>query len=174
MAQPTLKLRDQDLQGKIALVTGASRGIGRAIALNLASRGCSILGTCSNAQSLHLIDTLSHHISELYSGSTGVTSPVVLGIEANILETTTTPSKIVDTLDRRFNGHLDIFINNAAAADAQKVGELTDGHIRDSLTGNIEFPVRMVEELVKRKTFRPNSRIIYISSVRARKAWADQ
>ena len=51
-------LREQDLASKVAVVTGASKGIGRAITINLASRGRSVLGTCSSPESLHLIHSL--------------------------------------------------------------------------------------------------------------------
>ena len=169
-----LQLREQDISGKVAVVTGGSRGIGRAIALNLASRGCSILATCSSATSLHHIDTLSHSIRYIYKNTQyEAHTPKIVSVDANIL-TSTTPSRIADTIEQQFGGNLDIFINNAGIASAAKIGELSDDHVQSYLTGNIEFPVKAIEEFVKRKLFRPNSRIVHVSSVRARKAWADQ
>jgi 3-oxoacyl-[acyl-carrier protein] reductase len=60
-----LQLREQDLMGKVAVITGASRGIGRAVAVNLAARGCSILGTCSSADNIKLINAMDHEIETL-------------------------------------------------------------------------------------------------------------
>jgi 3-oxoacyl-[acyl-carrier protein] reductase len=173
-AQPSLRLREQDLTNRVAVVTGASRGIGRAIALNLASRGSCVLATCSSPESLHHIDTLVHSIDSIYKNSPHESSkPKIIGIAANLLDSTT-PARIADTLQKQFVGHLDIFVNNAAYPTAMGIGEMDDDHISDNLKANIETPVRMMEEFVKRKLFRPSSRIVCISSVRARKAWAEQ
>ena len=169
LPQAERKVREQDLQGKIAVVTGASRGIGRAIAINLASRGCSILGTCSSASSLHHIDTLSDSIQDVYKSGSH-TTPKILGIAADIQDLSP-PKKIGDKIASDFDGHL---VNNAGVASAEKIGNLAENDITKYLTGNVHLPVAMVEEFVKRQQFRPNSRIIYISSVRARKPWADQ
>ena len=109
MALPTL--RPQDLEGKVAVVTGASRGIGRAISMNLASRGCSILGTCSSSTNVPLIHSISQELSSL-SSSSPHTAPNILGISANILSPTCA-STIADTLASHFNSKIDIFINNA-------------------------------------------------------------
>lgn len=50
------------LQGKVALVTGASRGIGRAIALELGRRGATVIGTATSASGAERIAaTLKEH-----------------------------------------------------------------------------------------------------------------
>lgn len=161
-----LRLREQDLVGKIAVITGASKGIGRAIALNLASRGCSVLGTCSSPDTLDLIDTLSHSVVDLYAGK-GLPSPKIVGVVADILSPDCATA-VINGLDKSFDGHVDIFINNAAHTGMSPVGEMDAEQIQKYTIGNIQTPVLTVEELVKRKMFRKESRIIYISSQRSK------
>lgn len=154
----------QDLAGKVAIITAASKGIGRATALNLASRGCSILGTCSNPSTVSLIESLATEINHLYQTSNNTLSiPKVIGIPANILSPTS-PTTIADALQQHFDGTVDIFINNAAAVDRTPVGGLELQSVENVLTGNVRFPALTIDILVSRKAFRKNSRIIFISS----------
>jgi len=163
--------RSQDLEGKVAVVTGASRGIGRAVAMNLASRGCAVLGTCSDPTNIPLIQSVSIEVELLASRL--LRPPKVIGISANILSPTCAVT-IADALVSHFNSKIDIFINNAADSRTGVLGELTVQEIQESMVSNIQTPVLIVDELVKRKMFRPESRIVYISSVRSRQPWSMQ
>lgn len=171
-----LPQREQDLVGKVAVITGASRGIGRAVALNLARRGCSILGTCSEKSSLHLFDDLNDILRRAETRPPVIKDrepDKVTGICANIYSPTCAQT-IADALQRHFDRRVDIFVNNAADPRPGFIGELTVDEIQQSLIGNIQTPVLIIEELVKRKYFQPESRIIYISSIRSRQPWSMQ
>jgi NAD(P)-dependent dehydrogenase (short-subunit alcohol dehydrogenase family) len=170
---PSSRLREQDLAGKVAVVTGASRGIGRAIAMNLASRGCSILGTCSSSKTVHFIDVLENEIAAWYEDANQKQSSKVKGISADIFSPLCAQT-IADGLVKHFAGRVDIYVNNASDSGTGELGELTVDEIQKSMVGNIQTPVLIVDELVKRKMFRPESRIVYISSIRSRQPWSMQ
>ncbi|KAH0283913.1 NAD(P)-binding protein [Aureobasidium namibiae CBS 147.97] len=159
------RLREQDLAGKVAVVTGATRGIGRAIALQLASRGCSVLGTCSKPDSLILIDSLAHTVSSLYSEHPS--PPKVTGVAANITDPECA-QKIVHALEQKFGGHVDILVNNAAHPILVKIGELEPQMVSEVMAANIQTPMMIVNDLVKKKMFRTGSRIVNIGSDAAR------
>jgi 3-oxoacyl-[acyl-carrier protein] reductase len=167
----SLHFREQDLHGKVAVITGASRGIGRAISMNLASRGCSILGTCSS--NIQLINTIDQEITVLYDECKHLRTSKILGISANITSHTCAET-IANALQEHFSGRVDIFVNNAADSLPGSIGELTAEEIQRSLISNVQTPVLIVDELVKRKMFQPESRIICISSVRSRQPWSEQ
>jgi enoyl-[acyl-carrier protein] reductase III len=91
------------LEGKLALVTGSGRGIGRAIALKLASRGADII-----------IDFFRHRESAEQTAK----DVQALGVKAEVIRANVgDPAKIdelFDLIDNKY-GHLDILINNAAS-----------------------------------------------------------
>jgi 3-oxoacyl-[acyl-carrier protein] reductase len=101
------------LKGKIALVTGSSRGIGRGIAMALADAGCDLLLTGRDAQAL---DAVAQSIRE--KGGKAAVHAIDL-CEPRATDT------LVDSVRREFGG-LDVLVNNAGATKRGDFFELTD------------------------------------------------
>jgi len=101
------------LKGKIALVTGSSRGIGRGVALALADQGCDLLLTGRDAQAL---DAVAQSIRD--KGRKAAVGALDL-CEPRAAET------LVESVRREFGG-LDILINNAGATKRGDFFELTE------------------------------------------------
>src|SRR5262249_3463725 len=96
-----------DLSGKTALVTGASRGIGRAIALELAKSGASVALNCLRE------DDDSHETEELVR-ATGRPALVCYGDVANYPALESNMAAVIETF-----GRLDIAVANAAYSERE-------------------------------------------------------
>ncbi|KAK7702401.1 hypothetical protein SLS64_009693 [Diaporthe eres] len=166
---PNATVREQDLAGKVAIVTGASRGIGRGIAFHLAARGATILGTCSSESSMKNIASLKDEIDALYSG-TAHKPPQTIGVAASLLEPEKFVAAVVGALDssHHLGGRVDILVQNAAVAEARLVDDIDGAHVRRMLAGNLEAAVLLVQALLPR--LQPNSRVVNVSSGAARSA----
>jgi len=106
-----------DLSGKLALITGGGRGIGRAIALELASRGADVL-----VNYVRHPDAARSVASEIET---------MTGRKADILRANVADQSSVDKLfaeiEQRF-GYLDILVNNSASGVNRPATELTPHH----------------------------------------------
>lgn len=102
-------MSSKPLQGKVALVTGASRGIGRAIAIRLAELGADVVVTARTVEPRD--DDLTGTIGDTAASvrETGVSALAIPGD----LHNATDRQNIVDTAFDKF-GHIDILVNNAA------------------------------------------------------------
>ena len=89
------------LEGKVALITGAARGIGKAIALKFASEGADVAFT-----DLVIDDNAKKTEEEI--AAFGVKAKGFAGNAANFAET----EALVGTIKEEF-GHIDILVNNA-------------------------------------------------------------
>jgi len=101
------------LQGKIALVTGSSRGIGRGVALAFAEQGCDLMLTGRDAPAL---DDVAKTIR-----SKGRKAAV----EVLDLRAPSAPAALVEAVKREF-GQLDILVNNAGTTKRGDFFALTD------------------------------------------------
>jgi 3-oxoacyl-[acyl-carrier protein] reductase len=115
MPQP---LQGQSLQGKVSIVTGASRGIGRGIVLRLAAAGSSVV---LSARDQTLLDAAASEIRA--SGGTAETIALDLRVPDS-------GPRAVDFAIERF-GRIDIVVNNAGATKRGDFLDLTDDDFAD-------------------------------------------
>jgi NAD(P)-dependent dehydrogenase (short-subunit alcohol dehydrogenase family) len=103
-------LSKHSLEGKVAIVTGASRGIGRAIARRLAEAGASVVVTARTQEAL------TETVAEL--GKLGATVQAVATPDAD-------PTAVISTATRVF-GRIDILVNNAGTTKTGDFLSLSD------------------------------------------------
>src|ERR1700733_7781311 len=106
------------LKGKVALVTGSSRGIGRGIALALAAEGCDVMLTGRDTAAL---DETAAAIRKLGRRA---------GVAVLDLREKDAPQKLIAQVKRELGG-LDILVNNAGATKRGDFLELTDADWED-------------------------------------------
>jgi NAD(P)-dependent dehydrogenase (short-subunit alcohol dehydrogenase family) len=145
------------LTGRNALVTGASRGIGRAIALKLASEGANILVNYAN--NVSAAEGVVDEIREL-----GVRSE---SYQADVSDRTACEA-MVDSAIEIF-GQIDILVNNAgigsSGIDRPTITEATYDQYELLLGANLWGPIYMSKALVPHMRSAERSDIVMISSV---------
>lgn len=102
------------LKDKVAIITGATRGIGRAIALRFAQEGCDI-AFCGRSRNENMISV------EEELNSMGVKAK---GYAANVAKLDSAQQFVADVL--KDFGHLDILINNAGITDDAAIKRMTE------------------------------------------------
>lgn len=128
-----MTLKDQfDLGGRVAIVTGGSRGIGRAIAKAYAEAGASVVIASRKADAC---EAVAAEITA--AGGSALAVPAHLGELDQLQELVTR------TVDRF--GRLDIVVNNAANELAQPVGHITPEAWDKSFAVNLRGPVFLVQ-----------------------------
>lgn len=141
-----------NLSGQSALVTGASRGIGKAIALRLASAGAKVACIARSA------DKLNETVSEITaSGGTAEAFPLDVTDSAAV-------TKLVEDLAEKWGG-LDIVVNNAGITKDTLIPRMTDDDWDTVIATNLRsvFLFTRAASLVMMR--KRSGRIINISSV---------
>src|ERR1700739_4039027 len=113
------------LQGKVALVTGAAKGIGRAIALELAHRGAAV------AINYHSIREHAESLAELIREA-GSDSLIIQGGVGSKEEARNVVKVVLDTW-----GKLDILVNNAGITRNKSLRKMSDDDWSDVINVNL-------------------------------------
>ncbi|MCD4716725.1 MAG: SDR family oxidoreductase [Desulfobacterales bacterium] len=142
------------LKGKVALVTGASKGIGRASALRLAEAGANIV-LC--ATSVDLLDMLSKDIDALGVESLAERCDVSRSLDCE---------ELVEKSLERF-GRIDILINNAGIGFSGKIVDSEPTEIEQMVKVNLLGVYYMARAVLPSMMERENGDIINIGSVAA-------
>ena len=148
-----------ELAGKVALITGASRGIGKGIALEFATAGCDLMLTARDAKAL---DSVADEVRQ--RGRKAAVYPADLTANDE-------PAGLVQALTREF-GRLDILVNNAGAAKRGSFFDLTEKDWSDGF--NLKFFAhvrlcRLAWPLLKTA----EGSVVFISGIGARAPVAD-
>ncbi len=137
------------LENKVALVTGASRGIGKAIAQQLVQQGATVIGTATSERGAAAISD--------YLGDKGK------GIALNVTDADSV-QETVKSLEKEF-GSIDILVNNAGITRDNLMMRMKDDEWNSVIDTNLTAIFRVCKAVVRGMMKRRNGRIINISSV---------
>jgi 3-oxoacyl-[acyl-carrier protein] reductase len=137
------------VKNKIALVTGASRGIGKAIAEDLAASGAIVIGTSTS-------ETGADAISSYLDGKG----------EGTLLDVTslTSINRLMDSLEAKF-GRIDILVNNAGITQDSLLIRMKDRQWEEVISTNLTAIFRLSRAVVRLMIKSNQGRIITIGSV---------
>jgi len=138
------------LAGRVAIVTGASRGIGRAIAEGLASAGASVIVNhrASSAQADEVVAAIER---------SGGRAAAIQADMANVTDI----YRLVSATIEKF-GALDILVNNAGVGHSTEMSDMTEKEFDWTMVTNARGPMFAIQAAVP--CMRDNGRIINISS----------
>jgi 3-oxoacyl-[acyl-carrier protein] reductase len=145
---------DLELAGKTALVTGSSRGIGRAIALELAREGCRVALSSRGGADL---DAAVREAGERAVGVTGD------------LSTAEGCDRIARAAASALGG-VDVLVNNVGGSGARTFDEADDDDLRKTLERNLWPAFRVSRALVPQMRARGGGSIVMIASIWGREA----
>jgi len=148
----------QSLSGKKAVVTGGTRGIGRAIAERLLRGGASV-AICGQTQ-----ESVDRALKEL----AGLGQ--IFGHVADISRVEEV-QRFFETVDKEFDG-LDILVNNAGAARFKKVGEMTPEEWHRNIDLNLNGAFYCAHEALRRFATQGGGFIVNVSSLAGKNAFS--
>jgi len=153
------------LEGKIAVITGGSRGIGSAVCQNLAEKGCSLLINYTSDSSTERTEQLAEQLQTNY----GVRC---LPVQADI-GTENGPAHILHMALNHFAHpktrklQIDIVINNAGVASKTALEDCTSEEFARLYNVNVRGPLLLMKAVVPYLPHDRSGRVVNVSSVSA-------
>jgi len=172
-AGPVRPGRGSALTGKLAVVTGAARGIGRAIAVEFAANGadvvcidiCGFVSTASNAKPATPAD-LDETVRQIQGyGRKGE------AIHADIRDIASL-RRIADEVDQR-HGKIDIVVADAAIQRWTPLLEMADADWRDVIDNNLNGTANTIRAFAPKMVAKRKGRIIVLSSMQGKHGTKD-
>ncbi|MBC7109786.1 MAG: 3-oxoacyl-ACP reductase FabG [Archaeoglobi archaeon] len=142
-----------NLEGKVALVTGASRGIGKAIAIKLAEKGCRVAINYRKNE-----EEARRTLEEVEKFSQGILIKADVGNRDEV-------RRMVEEVVETFGG-IDILVNNAGILGwSRSIRDISDEEWREVMRVNLDSMFIVTQEVLR---FMKKGKIVNISSVAGR------
>ena len=148
---------DLGLEGKVALVTGASRGLGRACAHSLAAEGCKLAICARNQEGLK---TTAGEIEQL--------GAEVMAVPLDVTESESAGIFVEETLGRF--GRIDVLVNNVGGGRRNWFEDTSDGEWDEYLNLNLTSHVRFSRSVIPHMKRQQSGVMIFVSSVFGRES----
>ena len=144
-----------DMKGKVAVITGSTRGIGRAIAERMAEHGAKVV---ISSRKQDVCDQVAGEINDKYGKGRAVAIPANISSKENL-------QHLVDESNRAF-GRIDVLVCNAASNPYYgPLGGISDEQFRKILDNNIVANNWLISMVVPQMIARKDGSIIVVSSI---------